>query len=61
MHVATLSAQPVAPVISAPVEASFQRILAAPSVKAALAAIEADDERTLRDQNRTHRDFGAAI
>ena len=50
MHVATLSAQPVAPAISAPVEASFKRILAAPLVTAALAAIEADDERTLRDQ-----------
>lgn len=50
MHVATLSAQPVAPVISASVEASFKRIQAAPLVIAALAAIEADDERTLRDQ-----------
>ncbi|MEQ1595926.1 MAG: M20/M25/M40 family metallo-hydrolase [Casimicrobium sp.] len=41
---------PLAPAISAPVEAAFSRMLAAPSVKAALAAIEADDERTLRDQ-----------
>lgn len=43
-------AQPTAPAISAPVEATFQRVLAAPAVKAALAAIEADDDRTLRDQ-----------
>ena len=49
MNVATVSAQP-APTISAPVEATFQRVLAAPAVKSALAAIEADDERTLRDQ-----------
>jgi tripeptide aminopeptidase len=43
-------AQSGAPTISAPVEQTFQRLLAAPSVKIALAAIEADDERTLRDQ-----------
>lgn len=43
-------AQPIAPPISAPVESAFQRLLAAPAVKSALAAIEADDERTLRDQ-----------
>jgi tripeptide aminopeptidase len=43
-------AQTGAPAISAPVEQAFQRILAAPAVKSALAAIEADDERTLRDQ-----------
>ncbi|MGL5004715.1 MAG: hypothetical protein ACRDAM_17390 [Casimicrobium sp.] len=39
----------VAP-ISAPVEQAFQRVLAAPLVKSALTAIEADDERTLREQ-----------
>ena len=53
MHVATVSAQatpPIAPTISAPVEATFQRVLAAAAVKSALAAIEADDDRTLRDQ-----------
>ncbi len=50
MCVFPLSAQPFAPSISAPVEATFQRVLAAPAVKSALAAIEADDERTLRDQ-----------
>ncbi len=50
MCVVPLSAQPFAPSISAPVEATFQRVLAAPAVKSALAAIEADDERTLRDQ-----------
>ena len=43
-------AQPIAPSISALVESAFQRLLAAPAVKSALAAIEADDERTLRDQ-----------
>ncbi|TAG04924.1 MAG: M20/M25/M40 family metallo-hydrolase [Betaproteobacteria bacterium] len=43
-------AQTTPPTISAPVEQTFQRMLAAPSVKAALKAIEADDERTLRDQ-----------
>ena len=43
-------AQPIAPSISAPVESAFQRLLAAPAVKSALAAIEADDERTLSDQ-----------
>ncbi|TAG81409.1 MAG: M20/M25/M40 family metallo-hydrolase [Betaproteobacteria bacterium] len=43
-------AQTGAPAISAPVEQASQRILAAPSVKSALAAIQADDERTLRDQ-----------
>jgi tripeptide aminopeptidase len=43
-------AQTGAPAISAPVEQAFQRILAAPAVKSALAAIQADDERTLRDQ-----------
>ena len=46
----TALAQPIAPTISAPVESAFQRLLAAPVVKSALAAIEADDERTLRDQ-----------
>lgn len=40
----------LAPTISAPVEVAFSRMSAAPAVKAALAAIEADDERTLRDQ-----------
>lgn len=50
MNAANLAAQPLAPAISAPVEASFQRLLAAPAVKSALAAIEADDDRTLRDQ-----------
>jgi tripeptide aminopeptidase len=50
MCVVPLSAQPFAPSISAPVEATFQRVLAAPAVKSALAAIEADDDRTLRDQ-----------
>jgi tripeptide aminopeptidase len=44
------SAQTNAPTISAPVEQTFQRLLAAPAVKSAMAAIEADDERTLRDQ-----------
>jgi hypothetical protein len=39
------AAQPIAPPISAPVEAAFQRLLAAPAVKSALATIEADDER----------------
>ena len=43
-------AQPTAPPISNPVESAFQRLLAAPAVKSALAAIEADDERTLREQ-----------
>lgn len=42
--------QPLTPAISPPVEATFQKILAAPAVKAALSAIESDDERTLRDQ-----------
>lgn len=42
--------QPLTPAISPPVEAAFQKILAAPAVKAVLSAIEADDERTLRDQ-----------
>lgn len=46
----TLSAQPLSPTISPLVEATFQRVLAAPAVKSALAAIEADDERTMRDQ-----------
>ncbi len=41
------SAQTNAPTISAPVEQTFQRLLAAPAVKS---AIEADDERTLREQ-----------
>ncbi len=50
MSSAALLAQPLAPIISAPVESTFQRVLAVPAVKAALAAIEADDERTLRDQ-----------
>ncbi len=50
MSVVPLSAQPISPTISAPVEATFQRVLAAPVVKSALAAIEADDDRTLRDQ-----------
>ena len=44
------ASQPIAPSISAPVESAFQRLLGAPAVKSALAAIEADDERTLRDQ-----------
>lgn len=44
------SAQPAAPAISQPVEAAFQRLLSAPAVVAALATIEADDERTLREQ-----------
>ena len=48
-NVAASSAQSVKPSISAPVTANFQRLLAAPAVKAALAAIEADDERTLRE------------
>jgi tripeptide aminopeptidase len=43
-------AQTGVPTISAPVEQTFQRLLASSSVKSALAAIEADDERTLRDQ-----------
>jgi tripeptide aminopeptidase len=43
-------AQTGTPQISAPVEQVFQRVLAAPAVKSALAAIQADDERTLRDQ-----------
>ena len=43
-------AQPTAPPISNPGESAFQRLLAAPAVKSALAAIEADDERTLREQ-----------
>ena len=46
----TTLAQPIAPAIGAPVESAFQRLLAAPAVKSALSAIEADDERTLRDQ-----------
>ena len=50
MFTGTASSQPLAPSISAPVESAFQRLLAAPAVKSALAAIEADDERTLRDQ-----------
>ena len=44
------SPAPLAPAISAPVEAAFRKVLATPGVKAALAAIESDDERTLRDQ-----------
>lgn len=47
---AAQSPAPLAPAISAPVEAAFRKVLAAPGVKAALAAIESDDERTLRDQ-----------
>jgi tripeptide aminopeptidase len=43
-------AQMGVPAISAPVEQAFQRVLASPAVKSALVAIEADDERTLRDQ-----------
>ncbi len=43
-------AQTPAPAISAAVEQTFQRLVAAPSIRAALAAIEADDERTLREQ-----------
>jgi tripeptide aminopeptidase len=43
-------AQTGTPQISAPVEQVFQRVLAAPAVKSALAAIQADDERTFRDQ-----------
>lgn len=42
--------QPSPPVISPTVDATFQKMLAAPAVQAALTAIEADDERTLRDQ-----------
>lgn len=50
LHATAQSPAPLAPAISAPVEAAFRKVLAAPGVKAALATIESDDERTLRDQ-----------
>ena len=50
MAATTAWSQPLPPAISPPVDAAFQKILAAPAVKAALDAIESDDERTLRDQ-----------
>lgn len=47
---AGVAAQPAAPPIAAPVDAAFHRLLAAPAIVSALATIEADDERTLREQ-----------